>query len=222
MKTIARIQNSFVSKFDIPRQSGVIKETESRIVFEPEFRIREAVRGLEDYEYVWLIWVFTENGNKWHPTVRPPRLGGNKRVGVFATRSPFRPNPIGLSSVRLLRIDQDETEGPVLVVSGADLMNGTEIIDIKPYLPYTDSHESAKAGFSDYVDDAEMTVVFSDKCMGVIDEEDFEIVKAMLAKDPRPSYQDDERVYGMAYNVYDIHFVIKENTVTVLDIQMKD
>ena len=149
MKVIAHIESDFNTKFGVPRQSGVIPELTARIIFEPEYRVAEAFRGLEDFTHIWILWCFSEVArDEWNPTVRPPRLGGNVRMGVFATRSPFRPNPIGLSSVRLLKIDWDTPEGPVLYVSGADLMNGTPIYDIKPYLPYTDSHPEASGGFT--------------------------------------------------------------------------
>ncbi len=148
LRPVARIRSDFPEKFGIPRQSGILPELTSRVVFEPEFRIPEMLRGIEGYDYLWLIWVFSESGRRWSPTVRPPRLGGNARMGVFATRSPFRPNPLGLSSVRLLGVE-DSPEGKTLRIAGADLMDGTPILDIKPYLPFTDSHPDAKGGFSD-------------------------------------------------------------------------
>ena len=186
MKIIARIYTDFKEKFGIPRQSGVVS-TKGRIVFEPEYRRPEALRGIEGYSHLWLIWCFSEaERDEWSPTVRPPRLGGNKRVGVFATRSPFRPNPIGLSSVRLLSVEKTESEGLCLIVEGADILDGTPIYDIKPYLAYTDSHPDAKGGFADGVRDYEVEVVLDEKVAEVFDEEEREEILALLRQDPRP------------------------------------
>ena len=219
MQTIARIRTDFGSKFGIPRQSG-LAETGGRIVFEPAFRSPEAVRGLEQFSHLWLIWVFSENADKgWHPTVRPPRLGGNTRVGVFATRSTFRPNPIALSSVRLTGIDESDPEGPVLLVSGADLMDGTPILDIKPYLPYADIHIDAAGGFTDDTAFPSLQVVFPDALLDRIPAEKREGLLSVLSQDPRPSYQNDpERVYGMEYAGFDVRFRVVGGTLTVTDV----
>lgn len=221
IRVIARIHNGFTSKFGIPRQSGLIDEVESKIIFEPEFRNREALRGLEEYSHLWLIWQFSEAaGRKWTPTVRPPRLGGNIRMGVFATRSPFRPNSIGLSSVKLRRSEMNSDDGPVIYVSGADLLDGTPILDIKPYLPYTDSHPEASNGFAAVKGVACLKVEFPDSLLGKVRECDREAVKALLAQDPRPGYQHDpERVYGMTYGMYNIRFRVYDGTLYVIDVE---
>lgn len=217
---IAHIETDFGSKFGVPRQSGVVEGLQARIVFEPEFRVAEAFRGLEDFSHLWLIWQFSEVKQKeWSPTVRPPRLGGNKRMGVFATRSPFRPNPIGLSSVKLLKIDWDCAEAPVLVVAGADLMNLTPIIDIKPYLPYTDSHADATGGFTDALHQGTGTlkVVLSDTVAAQIPQEKLQALIQVLECDPRPHYQQDvNRVYGMDFAGINIRFKVENDVLTVL------
>lgn len=217
---IAHIHTDFGSKFGVPRQSGVVEGLQARIVFEPEFRVAEAFRGLEDFSHLWLIWQFSEVKQKeWSPTVRPPRLGGNKRMGVFATRSPFRPNPIGLSSVKLLKIDWDCAEAPVLVVAGADLMNLTPIIDIKPYLPYTDSHTDAKGGFTDALHQGTGTlkVVLSDTVAAQLPQEKLQALIQVLECDPRPHYQQDvNRVYGMDFAGINIRFKVENDVLTVL------
>ncbi|MBR6292284.1 MAG: tRNA (N6-threonylcarbamoyladenosine(37)-N6)-methyltransferase TrmO [Bacteroidales bacterium] len=200
MIQIAHIESLYPTKFGVPRQSGIV-DAPARVVFEPEYRVPEAVRGLEDFDYVWLIWQFhLAEREGWSPTVRPPRLGGNKRMGVFATRSPFRPNAIGLSSVRLLRVEQDAKLGPVLYVEGADLVDGTPIFDIKPYLPYADSHPDARGGFAQEAPGAMLAVDDPD---GVLDTMDDDVHKALidtLRHDPRPRYQHDpERVYAMPF-----------------------
>ncbi len=220
MKIIAKIQNEFRTKFGIPRQSG-LAETESLIIFEPEYRNAEALRGIEEYSHLWLIWNFSESvTHDFQPTVRPPRLGGNKRMGVFATRSPFRPNPIGLSSVRLLCVERTDCYGLVLRVSGADLMNGTPIYDIKPYLPYTDSHPDALSGFAaDFVDYA-LKVNFPDELLKKLKEEQRSAVIEVLKNDPRPSYHDDkERIYSMEYGEYDIKFTVDGKELTVCRVE---
>ena len=216
MKTIARIHNDYNSKFGIPRQSGLVKETESIIVFEPEYRIPEALRGIENYDYIWLLWEFSENTeNEWSPTVRPPRLGGNKRMGVFATRSPFRPNSIGLSSVKLLSVEKTNDYGTVLKVSGADLMNGTPIYDIKPYLPYVDSHPEASNGFA-MADFEPLEVVIPPDISASIPDDKAETLKAVLSQDPRPQYIEDEsRIYGITFADFNVKFRITGNTVFV-------
>ena len=221
MKIIAKIHNDFKEKFGIPRQSGRVPELISRIVFEPEYRVREALRGIEGYSHLWLIWQFSEvSRDTWSPTVRPPRLGGNRRMGVFATRSPYRPNPIGLSSVRLIGIENDKECGPVLIISGADLLDGTPIYDIKPYLAYTDSHPEATGGFADPVRDYSLKVDFPEMLLSKIPEEKREGLKKLLADDPRPSYQDDpEREYGMVFSDYEIFFKVSGGVLTVTGVK---
>lgn len=208
MKIIARIRTDFKEKFGIPRQSGLVGSLRARIVFEPEYRVKEALRGIEDFSHLWLIWEFSEAKREdWSPTVRPPRLGGNKRVGVFATRSPFRPNPIGLSSVKLIGVEHSAADGDVLIVSGADLMDGTPIYDIKPYLPFTDSHPDAKGGFADEKKEYSIEVEIPEGIAKMVPAERLEEIKELLAQDPRPSYHDDEdREYGMTYAGLDISF----------------
>ena len=219
MKVIARIRNDFKEKFGIPRQSGLLQRLESRIVFEPEYRVKEALRGIEGYSHLWLIWEFSSAVREsWSPTVRPPRLGGNKRMGVFATRAPYRPNPIGLSSVKLVRVE-DTAEGVVLVVTGADLLDGTPIYDIKPYLAYTDSHPDAIGGFADAVREYSVEVVFPPKLLARIKEGKRSDLCLLLSGDPRPSYQDDgERVYTFRFADYEISFTVSEGVLTVTDV----
>ena len=223
MKIIARVRNDFTSKFGIPRQSGLAPSALSRVVFEPEYRNPDALRGMEDFSHLWLIWEFSEaKREEWSPTVRPPRLGGNTRVGVFATRSPFRPNPIGLSCVKLVDIQLHTEEGPVLIVSGADLMNGTPIFDIKPYLPYADSHPEASGGFAAGAWERLLTVDCPPELLCRVPEPQRQALLEILAQDPRPSYQNDpDRVYGMAYGGMDIRFSVKENALTVKEIVQK-
>lgn len=218
MKTIARIQTDFPTKFGIPRQSGIIESLKGRIVFEPEYRNAEAVRGLEEFSYIWLIWEFSEAvREEWSPTVRPPRLGGNVRKGVFATRSPFRPNPIGLSSVKLEKVEIDPKLGPVLHVSGADLMDDTPIYDIKPYIAYTDSHPEAISGFASKPAEYLLEVDFPDTLLKKVNPELRESLIEVLAHDPRPQYHDDpERVYGMAFGDMEIKFKVNGMQLTVL------
>lgn len=220
MKTIARIHTDFPTKFGIPRQSGIIPSLQGRIVFEPEYRIPEAVRGLEDFSHIWLLWEFSEAvRDSWSPTVRPPRLGGNVRKGVFATRSPFRPNPIGLSSVRLEKIDIDPNLGPVLYVSGADLMDGTPIYDIKPYIAYTDSHPEAVSGFASTPAEFLLEVEFPEEWLKKVPESQRECLVDILAHDPRPQYQDDpKRVYGMAFGGMEVKFKVDGMLLTVVAI----
>ncbi len=220
MKIIAHIENDFTEKFGIPRQSG-LSPTVSRIVFEKEYRVKEAFRGLEGYSHLWLIWKFSEaEREEWSPTVRPPRLGGNKRMGVFATRSPFRPNPIGLSSVRLIKIDTEAKDGPVLYVEGADLMSGTPLYDVKPYLAYTDSHPEALGGFALTSKEDILTVNIPDNILRVIPEEKADGLISVLSQDPRPQYQDEpERVYAMAFGGFDISFKVDGKILTVTDIK---
>lgn len=220
MKVIARIHNDFSTKFGIPHQSNRLSALKATIVFEPEYRVAEAFRGLEDYSYIWLIWQFSEAVREnWSPTVRPPRLGGNTRMGVFATRSPFRPNHLGLSSVCLEKIEYHSELGPVLHISGADLMNGTPIYDIKPYLPYVDSHPKAKGGFTDHIEEHILKVEFPEALLEKIPKPQREALLEVLANDPRPRYQKNpERVYGIAYGQKDIRFQVKDDTLFVCDV----
>ncbi len=221
MEIIARIQTEFPTKFGVPRQSGLIDELEGRIVFESAFRNPDCVRGLEGFSHIWLIWGFSQARREgWSATVRPPRLGGNARVGVFATRSPFRPNSIGLSSVRLLGIETDASQGPVLRVSGADLVNGTPIYDIKPYLAFTDSHPDAVGGFAEAAKDHALQVRFPDDLLSQVPETARKPLLAVLAQDPRPSYQDvPERRYGVRFGKQDIRFTVKDGILTVCEVE---
>ena len=220
MKTIARIHTDFPTKFGIPRQSGIIDSLQGRIVFEPEYRNAEAVRGLEEFSHIWILWEFSEAvRDEWSPTVRPPRLGGNVRKGVFATRSPFRPNPIGLSSVKLESVEIDPKLGPVLHVSGADLMDGTPIYDIKPYIAYTDSHPDAVSGFASKPAEYLLEVVFPEALLQKVPECQRESLIAVLQHDPRPQYHDDpKRVYGMAFGGMEVKFKVEEGLLTVVGI----
>ncbi len=219
MNIIAHIQNDYTSKFGVPRQSGLVNEAESLIIFEPEYRVTEAIRGLENFNYVWLIWEFSEiNDKKWSPTVRPPRLGGNKRVGVFATRSPFRPNPIGLSSVKIKSIEKTERYGYVIKVLGADLMNGTPIYDIKPYLPYADCHADALNGFAD-TEFKKLSVIIPENIKCNFSKIRLNALIATLEQDPRPQYIDDpNREFGLIFAEYNIKFTVSENILTVIEI----
>ena len=221
MKIIARIHNDFKEKFGIPRQSGLSGGLESRIVFEPEYRNTEALRGIEGYSHLWLIWEFSEAKREtWSPTVRPPRLGGNKRVGVFATRSPYRPNPIGLSSVKLERMEQTRDEGTVLIVRGADLLDGTPIYDIKPYLAYSDSHPDAIGGFADPVRNYALKVDFCKELLSKVHISKQKALIEILEQDPRPSYQNDpQREYGMRFADYEIFFKVDGDRLTVVRIE---
>lgn len=214
---IARFQSPLKSKFGIPRQSGLVSELTGRIVFEPAYRKVEAVRGLEDFDYLWLIWEFHDRSESL--TVRPPRLGGNVRMGVFATRSPFRPNPLGLSCVRLDRVEYHPTLGPVIYVKGADLMDGTYIYDIKPYVAYADAHPEARSGFVDHTQWEPLVVEITDALAALIPEDHLSVLKSTLAQDPRPRYHDDpERVYGMPYLDLDIRFKVDGKKLTVVDV----
>ena len=221
MKIIARIHNAFDEKFGVPRQSGLADEMISTIVFEPEYRVEEALRGIEEFSHLWLIWAFDRaEREKWSPTVRPPRLGGNKRVGVFATRSPFRPNPIGLSCVRLEKVELSSPNGPVLHVSGADLMDGTPIYDIKPYIPYTDCQPDATAGFTGNVSMHSLNVIIPRELEVKIKPGTLDALRGILAQDPRPRYQDDpERLYGFDFDGYAVKFKVPDqDTLTVTEI----
>lgn len=220
MKVIARIESDFPTKFGIPRQSGLIPELTARVVFEPEYRAAEALRGIEGFSHLWLLWLFSENIREgWSPTVRPPRLGGNERMGVFATRSPFRPNPIGLSSVKIERLEKDEKRGVTLIVSGADLMDGTPILDIKPYIPLTDSHPEAKGGFTDKTAGQRLEVEFPPELLAQVDEKHRDALFKVLSGDPRPHYQNDpRRVYGFSFAGYEIRFTVEGDRLTVKEI----
>ncbi len=217
MHIIARIRSDFPTKFGIPRQSGLVEELKARVVFEPDYRNPDALRGLEEFSHLWLIWQFSQAvRDTWSPTVRPPRLGGNARMGVFATRSPFRPNPIGLSCVRLVGMEKDPELGHVLVVAGADLMDGTPILDIKPYLPYADSHPEALGGFTGNVGGKVLEVDFPPELLERVPEDKREALVGVLSRDPRPSYQHDpERVYGMAFAGLEVRFSVDGDVLHV-------
>ena len=221
MKIIARIRTELPEKFGVPRQSGLVPQLRGRVSFEPEYRNPDAVRGLEDFSHIWLIWQFSRAVREgWSPTVRPPRLGGNRRMGVFATRSPFRPNALGLSSVRLDRVELDPALGPVLHVSGADLMDGTPIFDIKPYLPYTDSHPQATGGFTDGLAHEPLTVECSPALLEHIPADSREGLLGVLAGDPRPRYQEDpQRVYGLSFAGRNVKFTVDGDRLTVIAVE---
>lgn len=220
IQVIARMHSDFATKFGIPRQSGLVEELRSTIVFEPEFRNADALRGIEDFSHLWIIWQFSEAVRQgWSPTVRPPRLGGNTRMGVFATRSPFRPNNLGLSSVKLLGVEHTEKFGTVLHVGGADLMDGTPIFDIKPYIPYGDCHPEATGGFTDNAGEFLLQVEFPEKLLNLLPVEKREAAVGVLSHDPRPSYQrKPDRVYGLTFAGFDIRFQVQEDVLTVLEV----
>ncbi|EDS12017.1 tRNA (N6-threonylcarbamoyladenosine(37)-N6)-methyltransferase TrmO [Anaerotruncus colihominis] len=220
LRIIAHIHSDFPTKFGIPRQSGLIHELKAAVVFEPEYRNPDALRGLEGYTHIWLIWQFSETARQgWSPTVRPPRLGGNTRMGVFASRSPFRPNPVGLSSVRLERIELQSPFGPILHVAGADLMDNTPIYDIKPYLPYVDSHPDAAGGFALQSREGFLQVNVPSGLLERIPPDRRDALLAVLAQDPRPAYQNTpDRVYGMEYAGFEIRFTVSGHTLTVCEI----
>ena len=217
---IAHIRSDFSEKFGIPRQSGLVEELTAAVVFEPPYRVPDALRGVEGFSHLWLIWEFSQARREgWSPTVRPPRLGGNKRLGVFATRSPFRPNPLGLSCVRLLELRQDREQGPVLTVAGADLLDGTPIYDIKPYLPYADCKPEAVGGFAARPKGADLAVDCSPALLDRGPEDKRAALLAVLAQDPRPQYQDDpNRVYGMAFAGLEVKFQVAGERLTVTEI----
>ena len=218
IKPVAIIKNGYNEKFGVPRQSGLVPEIKSEIVFSEEFRDENLIRDIEQYSHLWLIWGFSENNGEWSPTVRPPKLGGNKRVGVFATRSPFRPNHLGLSVVKLEEIKNSE-KGKILVVSGADLVNGTPIFDIKPYLPYVDSIPTAKGGFSEDFKDDILKVNIPETIKNKFCSEDIEEIISILSLNPKPQYQsDEERVYGLSYKNYNVKFKCNEKEVSVIEI----
>ena len=220
LNIIARMKSDFPKKFGIPRQSGLVESLISTIIFEPEYRNPDALRGIAGYSHLWIIWQFSEAvRDEWSPTVRPPRLGGNTRMGVFATRSPFRPNSIGLSSVKLVGVENTEQYGTVLHVAGADLMDGTPIFDIKPYIPYSDCHPDAAGGFTDNAKDYILDVVFPPELLTKLPENKRQAAIDVLSHDPRPSYQRiPERVYGLQFAGYDIHFQVSDNILKVIDI----
>lgn len=220
IQVIARMRSDFPSKFGIPRQSGLVETLRSTIVFEPEFRNADALRGIEGFSHLWLIWQFSEAvRSDWSPTVRPPRLGGNTRMGVFATRSPFRPNSLGLSSVKLLGVEHTEDLGTVLHVGGADLMDGTPIFDIKPYIPYSDCHSEAAGGFADSAEDFLLDVEFPPELLKLLPPDKQSAAIMVLSHDPRPSYQrNPDRVYGLPFAGWDIRFTVKDDTLTVCDL----
>lgn len=225
MIEIAHIRNGFPTKFGIPRQSGLIDSLRGEVVFAPGFRNPDALRGLEGFSHIWLLWKFSEScrdASDWSPTVRPPRLGGNARMGVFATRSPFRPNPIGLSCVRLEGIEPNTPEGPVLHVCGADLMDGTPIFDIKPYIPFTDCHQEALGGYTDRTYSESLDVTIPDSVAASVPPELLATIRDILAQDPRPHYQDDPtRVYGFSFSNFEVHFTVSDRILKVTDISSK-
>lgn len=224
MKVIGRIHSDFATKFGVPRQSGLVDALESTVIFEPEYRNADALRGLEGFSHVWLVWVFDQAIREtWSPTVRPPRLGGNTRLGVFATRSPFRPNPIALSCVKLAGIEQTAEYGTVLRLRGADLMDGTPILDIKPYIPYADCHPEALGGFAAAPAGETLDVVIPPQLLEQIPESQREALRGVLAQDPRPHYQDDpDRVYGFGFAGMEVRFSVDQSLLTVIDIKRAD
>lgn len=217
---IAHIRSDFSTKFGVPRQSGLVEELTAQVVFTPEYRDASALRGLDGFSHIWLIWEFSQAKREgWSPTVRPPRLGGNKRLGVFATRSPFRPNPIGLSCVRLVEVRRDRELGPVLIVAGADLMDGTPIYDIKPYLPYADCKPDAAGGFASVPKGASLEVDCPTELLEAVPEDKRLALLAVLAQDPRPQYQDDPgRVYGMSFAGLEVKFRVEGDRLTVVEL----
>ena len=221
IRVIARMKSDFATKFGIPRQSGLVEELRSTIIFEPEYRNSEALRGLEGFSHLWIIWQFSEAvRTEWSPTVRPPRLGGNTRMGVFATRSPFRPNNLGLSCVKLLGVEDTEEFGTVIHVGGADLMDGTPIFDIKPYIPYADSHPDALGGFTDTAGEFLLQVVFPEDLLAKLPQDKQEAAVQVLSHDPRPSYQRKPgRVYGLTFAGHDIRFTVEEEILTVVAVE---
>ena len=220
MEPIAHIRSEFPSKFGVPRQAGLVEGLRAEVVFEPPFRVADALRGIEGFSHLWLIWEFSENRRTgWSPTVRPPRLGGNRRLGVFATRSPFRPNPLGLSCVKLVRMELSDLDGPVLWVSGADLVDGTPILDIKPYLPYSDCRPEAVGGFAGDAPEGRLMVDIPRPLLARVPEERRDALTGVLAQDPRPPYQDDpDRVYGFGFAGLEVRFRVEDGVLTVVDV----
>lgn len=223
LNPVAHIQSDFPTKFGIPRQSGLVESCKACIVFEEPYRNSEALRGLESFSHIWLIWGFSAaEYETWSPTVRPPRLGGNTRMGVFATRSPYRPNSLGLSSVKIEKIELHSPRGPLIHVLGADLMDGTPIYDIKPYLPFTDSHPDASGGFADHYTGAHLHVQIPERWLGLLPEGAGEVLRQLLSQDPRPSYQQDpDRVYGMEFGDFEVRFSVEGEVLTVREIQKR-
>lgn len=220
MDIIGYVKSDFPTKFGLPRQSGIADGIKAKIVFEPEYRVKEAFRGLEEYSHIWVIWQFSEaKREEWSPTVRPPKLGGNKRMGVFSTRSPFRPNNIAISSVKLDGIEFDKKLGPVLNISGADIMDNTPVLDIKPYIPYTDSHPDATGGFSLSPDEKSLSVTIPPELERLIPEDKLAGLICALKEDPRPGYINDERRFGFSYAGFEIEFSVKEDMLTVTKIE---
>ena len=221
MRAIARVHSDFPSKFGVPRQSGLVEDLTSTLVFEPEFRSEDALRGLEGFSHLWLVWVFHQAARRdWSPTVRPPRLGGNARMGVFATRSPFRPNSLGLSSVGLAEVRLQGPEGPTLVVSGADLLDGTPILDVKPYLPYTDAHPEASGGFSLPGGQGLLSVDFPPALLARVPECHRPALLELLAQDPRPGYQHQpDRFYRLAFGGVEVGFLVEGEQLRVVEVQ---
>lgn len=220
IKQIATLKTDFPTKFGLPRQSGISNSFKARLIFEPEFRDISVIRGLEGFNYVWVIWGFSECQGKYQKTVRPPRLGGNKKMGVFATRSPFRPNSLALSCMRLEKIENDKNLGPVLYFSGADMMDGSPVYDIKPYLPVADCKTDAIGGFADAVEEYRLKVIIPDSLKNIILNEKEEELIASLREDPRPSYiEDDDRIYGFPFDGYEVKFKVKDRELTVINIE---
>ena len=221
LKIIAHIRSDFSEKFGIPRQSGLVEELKATVVFEPEFRSYDALRGLDTFSHIWLIWQFSRSVRQtWSPTVRPPRLGGNERMGVFATRSPFRPNPIGLSCVRLEAVEHHSQLGPILQVSGADLMDGTPIYDIKPYLPYADCKPDAAGGFASLPKEPVLTVDCPDALLSALSPDRRAALLAVLAQDPRPSYHNDpDRIYGFGFAGFNVRFRVNNDRLTLVSLE---
>ena len=222
LEVIARIQTDFPEKFGIPRQAGIVNELRGRIVFEPKYREPQALRGIEEFSHLWLIWQFSENLRQgWSPTVRPPRLGGNRRLGVFATRSPFRPNPLGLSCVRLLGVERHSKLGHCLLVAGADMVDGTPIYDIKPYIPYADCHSEALSGFAPNPG-KKLEVIFEADCLELVPEDKRRALEGVLAADPRPSYQTDpERIYNLDFGGLSVRFSVEEERLFVRSVEKR-
>ena len=223
MEPVARIRSEFPAKFGVPRQAGLVEGLLASVVFEPPYRAAEALRGIEGFSHLWLIWEFSQNKKTgWSPTVRPPRLGGNQRVGVFATRSPFRPNPLGLSCVKLEKVELSTPDGPVLWVSGADLVDGTPVLDIKPYLPYADCRPEAVGGFAGEAPEGRLAVDIPQPLLSRVPEERREALMGVLSLDPRPPYQDDpDRVYGFGFAGLEVRFRVRDGVLTVVDVSAR-
>ena len=221
MKVIGHVECLFNEKFGLPRQSGLVNEIKARIIFEPEFRTWDAFKGIEEYSHIWILWNFSESKkDNWSATVKPPRLGGNQRMGVFATRSPFRPNPIGMSCVKLEKAVYDEKLGTLLYIQGSDMMNGTPVYDIKPYIPYTDSHPEAVGGFADKVFEHKLSVEISKELQMKLSEDELIVIIKIIEQDPRPSYINDEkRLYGVTYGNKNVKFKVKETLATIAEIE---